>query len=100
MDIYSTSITASSMIRADDGTYYGTVLASKHGLGSDVFVARAVHRKDDLQVENVLCSYEVTTAGDVNIYVDEPTSIRVTIAKSTPSASNGIMGEGGEYADA
>ena len=94
MDIYATSISSGSMILGTDGLYYGTVLATKHGLGTDVFVVRAVHRDDDLNMENVLCAYKVESNGDVKVFVDEPTSIRVTIGKCSMLAStSGTSGE-------
>lgn len=99
MEIFSTSVAAASMILGDDGLYYGTVLATKHNLGTDVFVARAVHRNADMTQDNVLCSYKVETNGDVKIFVEEPTTIRLTLAKGTAS-TNSILGEGDEYADA
>lgn len=46
MDTYATSISAESMQMDDDGTYYGTILASRHNLGDSAFVVRAV-RKDN-----------------------------------------------------
>lgn len=99
MEIFSTSVAAASMMLGDDGLYYGTVLATKHNLGTDVFVARAVHRNTDMTQDNVLCSYTVETNGDVKIFATEPTTIRLTLAKGTAPTSN-TLGEGEEYADA
>lgn len=99
MEIYSTSVAASSMQLGDDGLYYGTILASRHNLGTDVFVARAVHRDTNMIQDNVLCAYEIDTDGNVKIFAHEPTSIRITLAKGTASVTN-ALGEEEEYADA
>lgn len=79
MTTFSTSIAASSMILQDDGIYRGTLLASTHGLGTSVFVVRAVARNSDLSQENVICAYQVDTNGDIHVYTDEPTTIRITV---------------------
>lgn len=81
MEVYRTSIGTSAYILGDDGVYVGTVLATTHGLGSSVYVAKAVHRDDDLSIDNVLIAYGVEVNGDVKIYVTEPTPIRITIIK-------------------
>lgn len=99
MDTYATSISAESMQMDDDGTYYGTILASRHNLGDSAFVVRAV-RKDnsDLSQNNVLCFYKTLSNGDVRVYVDEPVSLRVTIGKGVPVTVT-TTEEGEEYAD-
>lgn len=85
METYATSVAASAMVQDEDGTYYGTVLASKHNLGENAFVVRAVRRDTTAQTEeNVLCSYKTLTNGDIRIYADEPTSIRVTLGRGNP----------------
>lgn len=100
MDTFATSISDESMQMDDDGTYYGTVLASRHGLGDNVFVVRAVHRDNTAgTLENVLCSYKTLSNGDIRIYVDEPISLRVTLGRGNPILTS-IAGEGETYADA
>lgn len=99
MNTYATSITDTSMILQDDGTWCGTILAEKHGLGSSAFVVRAVRRNADSNFENLLCSYETDGVGNINIYTSEPTSLRVTIGQGIPVTTNSIMGEGEENAD-
>lgn len=99
MDTYATSIAASSMMVDDDGMYYGTVLASKHGLGENAFIVRAVHKDNtDLSQNNVLCAYETLSNGDIRVYADEPISLRITIGRGNP-ITTAIAGEGEEYAD-
>lgn len=100
MEIYSTSISASSMMVDDDGMYYGTILASRHGMGTNAFVVRAVHKNNNTELENVLCAYKTEANGDIKIYADEPVSIRVTIGQGVPLTSLSIAGEGEDYEDA
>ena len=100
MNTFATSISDESMQMDDDGTYYGTVLASRHGLGENVFVVRAVHRDNtEGTQENVLCSYKTLSNGDIRIYVDEPVSLRVTLGQGNPPLTL-TAEEGEEYADA
>lgn len=99
METYATSIIDESMQMDDDGTYYGTILASRHGLGDNAFVVRAVRRNSSTGIqENVLCSYKTLSNGDIRVYVDEPVSLRVTLGRGD-SVSASIAGEGEEYAD-
>lgn len=99
MNIYSTSVSGASMILGNDGLWYGMIAATKHGLGTDVYIVKAVHKDDtDISLENVLCAYKVDSSGNVYIFVDEPVSIRVTLANT--SVSNSALGEGDDYADA
>lgn len=99
MEIVATSIASTSMQLGEDGLYYGTIPESTHGFGTDVFVVRALHRDSNMVQGNVLCAYEVQSNGDVKIFASEPTSIRVTLGKGTPS-TYGLFEEGEEYADA
>lgn len=78
---YLTSVAAGDFILGDDGIYVATILATTHGLGTHVYVPKAVHRSDDLTLENVMFSYKVEINGDVRIYTDEPTLIRITIVQ-------------------
>lgn len=99
METYATSIIDESMQMDDDGTYYGTILASRHGLGDNAFVVRAVHRNSSTGIqENVLCSYKTLSNGDIRVYVDEPVSLRVTLGRGD-SVIASIAGEGEEHAD-
>lgn len=100
MDTYATSITDTSMILQDDGTWCGTILAEKHGLGDSAFIIRAVRRNADGKYENVLCSYQTDSVGNISIYTDEAVTLRVTIGRGIPKKANSIMGEDEEYADA
>lgn len=79
MKEYVTSVSPANYIRRDDGIYVATILGTTHGLGTAVHVTKSVHRNTDLTLENVLFSYKVETNGDVKIFTDEPTLIRVTI---------------------
>lgn len=100
METYATSIIDESMQMDDDGTYYGTILASRHGLGDNAFVVRAVRRNSSTGIqENVLCSYKTLSNGDIRVYVDEPVSLRVTLGRGDSVAAS-IAGEDEEYADA
>lgn len=99
MDTYATSISGSSMMRGDDGVYYGTIPASKHNMGTNAFVVRAVYKNADTELENVLCAYKTQSNGDIIIYADEPVSIRVTIGRGIPLASSSMTGEGEDYED-
>lgn len=99
METYATSIIDESMQMDDDGTYYGTILASRHGLGDNAFVVRAVRRNSSTGIqENVLCSYKTLSNGDIRVYVDEPVSLRVTLCRGD-SVTASIVGEGEEHAD-
>lgn len=80
METYMGSIAPSAFILGDDGIYVGTILATTHGLGTSVYLSKAVHRNDDLTLENVILPYKVEINGDIKIYVDEPTLIRYTVA--------------------
>ena len=100
MDMYGTSILGSAMLRADDGTYYGTIAATKHQCGDNAFVSRAVRKNEDGIWENVLFTYETATSGDITVRVDEPVSLRITIERGRPTGTSGTTGEEEEYADA
>lgn len=101
METYATSIAASSMILGEDGLYYGTIPASKHGCGDMAFIVRAVHRDTTAQTQqNVLCAYETLSNGDIVVYMHEPVSIRVTIGRGNPILTSSSTLEVEEYADA
>lgn len=101
MDIVAVTITSGSMtLDTETGLYYGTILAEQHNFGANAFIVRAVHRNSDLELDNVLCAYKVLSTGDIRIYVDEPVSLRVTVGRGVPVTTNGITGEGDEFADA
>lgn len=98
-DFFATSIMGSTMQMDDDGKYYGTVLASRHGMGENAYVARAVHKDGtDSSLDNVLCAYKTLSNGDIRVYVDEPVSLRVTICRGNPTTVT-TAGEVEEYAD-
>lgn len=100
MNTYATSINAESMEMDDDGTYFGTILATRHKLGENAFVVRAIRRNSSTGIqENVLCSYKTLANGDVRVYVDEPVSLRITLGRGD-SVTASTMGEDEEYADA
>lgn len=101
MDIVAVTINSGSMqLDTATGQYYGTILAEQHNFGTNAFVVRAVHRNADLELDNVLCAYKVLSNGDIRIFADEPTSLRVTVGRGVPVASTTILGEGEDYADA
>lgn len=100
MDTYATSISDSSMIRGDDGVYYDTIPASRHGMGTNAFVVRAVYKNADTELENVLCAYKTLANGDIIVYADEPVSIRITIGRGIPITTSSMMGEEEDDADA
>lgn len=79
MNTANIGVTKESFILGDDGRYVSTILAETHALGTNVFVAKATHRGDDLTFENVLISYMVDINGDIKIFADEPISMRLTI---------------------
>lgn len=80
---YLTSVSAGDFILNDDGIYVATILATKHGLGKHVYIPKAVHRNEDLTLENVYFTYKVEINGDVKIFTDEPTLIRITIMQDS-----------------
>lgn len=100
MDTFATSINSTAMVRGDDGVYYGMVPASRHNMGTNAFVVRAVYKNDNIEMDNILCAYETKSNGDILIFADEPVSIRVTIGRGVPLTSSSAMGEGEDYADA
>ena len=79
MTTATVGVSTSSYILGDDGRYVATVLAETHTLGANVFIAKALHRNDDLTFENVILSYYVDIEGNIKIYADEPISLRLTL---------------------
>lgn len=80
MAIKTATLAKGSFIRGDDGKYVATVLATTHQLGNAVHLTKVVHLNDDYTLENAICAYRVETNGDLKVIVDEPTTLRITIA--------------------
>lgn len=99
-DFFATSIDGDAMQLGDDGRYFEIIRATRHGMGANAYVSRAVYKDpESSSLDNVLYAYETLTGGDIKIYTDIPVSLRLTICRGNPVTAT-LFGEDDDYADA
>lgn len=79
MAVFRKTLYANNFIESD-GKFVGTILATTHGLGTVIHVDKMQRHIGSTVYENVLESHCILANGDVEIYVDEADTYRITLS--------------------